>query len=155
MKLVEIPRLSGGLACLLFAGALAAAPIKQIKVAVTNPTPEGRRSEHISLAIATLKRIAPDFDPTNFVVTATDAATLAQDAATMQAVEVPAHVSGANLDFQIALLPNQTRIVSIAFGSAADLAPLRFPPPRSIEEHGMLIGAADAAHRNSYGTIVP
>jgi hypothetical protein len=140
---------------LLVAGMVAAAPIKVLKLSVTNPTPDGRLAASVTLRVVDLQRIAPDFDPGNAIVTASDAATLAQDAATLQAVELPAQTTGGEIAFQIPLLPSQTRIVSIAYGDAAVIDPLRTPPPRIIETHGMVVFAADAAHRNSYGTIIP
>ena len=164
----ETTRSSGGTACphrrtlqtslilsLLLAGALAAAPIKVLKLSVVNPTAEGRAAEHIAVRVADLKRVAPDFDPANAIVTTSDAATLAQDAATLQTVDLPSQTNGAELTFQIPLLPGQTRIVTIAFGDSASIGLLRPPHPRMAEARGMIVLAADAAHRNNYGTFVP
>ena len=61
----------------LLAGSLAAAPIKVLKLSVTNPTADGRLAERIILRVADLQRIAPDFDPANAIVTVSDAATRA------------------------------------------------------------------------------
>jgi unsaturated chondroitin disaccharide hydrolase len=156
----ELAKVSGiglklPLLLLLLAGALTAAPIKVLKLAVTNSTADGRLAERITVRVADLKRIAPDFDPAAAIVTTSDAATLAQDAATLQTIELPAQTTGGELTFQIPLLPNQTRIVSIAYSDAATIGPLRTPPPHVTETHGMLVFVADAAHRNGYGTIVP
>jgi unsaturated chondroitin disaccharide hydrolase len=131
----------------LLASTLTAAPIKVLKLAVTNPTAEGRLAEHIAVKVADLQRIAPDFDPLNAVVTTTDAATLAQDAATLQTSELSAQTSNGELSFQIPLLPSQTRIVSIAYGDARSIGLLwTLHPYASIP---------DPAHRNNYGSIVP
>ncbi len=126
--------------------ALAAAPWV-LKIAVTNPTAEGRLAENIAVHVADLKRIAPDFDPANTIVTTSDAATIAQDAATLQTIELPAQTIGGELTFQIPLLPSQTRIVTVAYGDATAIGPLRTTGPRNA--------MPDAAHRNSYGTIEP
>src|SRR5580700_2702648 len=104
---------------LLLATSLTAAPIKVIKLALTNPTPDGQFAENFTVRVPDLQRIAPDFDPANAIVTASDAATLAQDAATVQTTELPSRTDGNQLIFQIPLLPGQTRIVTIAFGDAA------------------------------------
>jgi unsaturated chondroitin disaccharide hydrolase len=135
---------------------LTAAPIKVLKLAVANPTSAGRFAENIIVQVPDLKRIAPDFDPANAIVTTSDAATLAQDAATVQTVELPSQTSGGELIFQLSLLPSQTKIVTIAYGDAAAIRLLRTPhPPRITEIGGMLVFPTDAAHRNNYGTIVP
>lgn len=135
------------LACLLLANTLTAAPIRVLKLSVTNPTAEGRLAENIAVRVADLQRIAPDFDPANSIVTTSDAATLAQDAATLETIELPAQTRNGELGFQLPLLPNQTRIVNIAYGDVASIRLLRAPGPRSQ--------TPDAAHRNGYGTIVP
>ncbi len=150
----------GGWCCsiliLLAACTLYAAPIKFLKLAVTNPTAEGRFNEPVAIAIADLTRIAPGFDAAFAIVTTSDAATLMQDAATIQTVELPAQVKGASLTFAISLTPNQTRIVSIAYGSAAAIGHLRIPnPPRVSEDGARIVFPTEPAHRNSYGTIVP
>ena len=66
---------------------------------------------------------------------------LAQDAATLQTVELPAQTTAGELTFQIPLLPSQTRIVTIAYADAAAIDLLRTPPPRVIETHGMVVFA--------------
>jgi unsaturated chondroitin disaccharide hydrolase len=144
------------LSLLLLAGALAAAPIKMIKLAVTNPTSDGRFAEPIAVPVADLKRVAPDLDIANVIVTTSDASTLTQDAATIQTIELPAQVISGNLVFAISLLPNQKRIVSIAFGDAAAIGLLRTPnDPRMAETGGMIVFPTAPDHRNSYGTLVP
>jgi unsaturated chondroitin disaccharide hydrolase len=140
---------------LVAACTLYAAPIKFLKLAVTNPTAEGRFNEPVAVAIADLKRIAPDFDAAAAIVTTSDAATLMQDAATIQTVELAARVNGASLTFAVSLTPNQTRIVSIAYGSAAAIGHLRIPNPQRVSEDGArIVFPTDPAHRNSYGTLV-
>ena len=139
----------------LAAGALAAAPVKVLKVAVTNPTAVARAAETITLKVADLKRIAPDFDPANAIVTTSDAATPAQDAAVLQTTELPVSVKGGTLVFQIPLLPNQIRIVSVAYADAAPIRLLRTPRSSAPDSTGMIVFATDASHRANYGSLVP
>ena len=134
-------RMRSGLFLLALAVTLTAAPIKILKLSVTNPTAEGRLAEKITIRVGDLKKIAPDFDPAHCIVTTSEAATLQQDAATLQTVELAAQTAGGELTFHIPLLPNQTRIVNIAYG---DVALLRTP-------HAT-VAMPDAAHLNNYGT---
>jgi unsaturated chondroitin disaccharide hydrolase len=111
--------------------------IKVLKVSITNPTSEARPNEDIVLSVAELKRIAPDFKAGDVIVTTSDAATLEADARTLQTEELPSQaddLDGDNkydeLAFQIDLKPNQTRIVTIAYGEAATIQRLRSEYPR-------------------------
>jgi unsaturated chondroitin disaccharide hydrolase len=112
---------------------VAAAPrIKVLKVSVTNPTSEARPNENVVLSVAELKRVAPDFKASDVVVTTSEAATLEEDARTLQTEELPSQaddLDGDNkydeLAFQIDLKPKQTRIVTIAYGDAATIQRLR------------------------------
>src|SRR3954470_20254138 len=63
--------------------------IKVLKLAVTNPADELRAHENITVQVAELKRIAPDFNASAVIVTTSDAATLESDARTIQTVELP------------------------------------------------------------------
>jgi hypothetical protein len=72
------------------AGLTVATPrIKVLKLAVTNPTDELRRHDNIVLSVADLKRIAPDFKAGDAIVTTSEAATLEEDARTLQTTELP------------------------------------------------------------------
>jgi len=89
----------------------------------------GRRRGH---SIAEIRKAAPDFRPASVVVTATDAATLEEDAATLQTIELPSQVDdldadgkGDELAFQIDLSPHQTRVVTISYGTADRIWRLR------------------------------
>ena len=111
--------------------------IKVIKLAVTNPTDELRLHENIVLNVADLKRIAPDFKAGDAIVTTSDAATLEEDARTLQTIELPSQaddLDGDNkydeLAFQIELKPKQTRIVTIAYGETATMQRLRSDYPK-------------------------
>ncbi len=97
--------------------------IKGIKVAVTNPSSDARLSSDVVMSVAEIRKIAPDFKPGAAIVTATEAATLEEDAATLQTQELPSQVDDLDGDgkadelaFQIDLSPHQTRIVTISYG---------------------------------------
>jgi unsaturated chondroitin disaccharide hydrolase len=129
------------LLCLAFlltgASGLAAPRIKVLKLSVTNPTDQLRSHENIVINIADLKRIAPDFKAGDAIVTTSDAATLDEDARTIQTTELPSQaddLDGDNkydeLSFQIELKPKQTRIVTIAYGDPSTIQRLRSDYPR-------------------------
>ncbi len=124
--------------CLLAAGPVWAAPrIKVLKLSITNPTDELRLHENIVLSVAELRRIAPDFKAGDAIVTTSEAATLEEDARTLQTIELPSQaddLDGDNkydeLAFQIDLKPKQTRIVTVAYGDTATIQRLRSDYPR-------------------------
>jgi unsaturated chondroitin disaccharide hydrolase len=123
------------LACavLLFVGAAVAEPhLKCIKIAVSNPTDENRPAENIVLSVQELKKIAPDFYAGSQIVTATEAATVADDATVLHTIELPSQVDDVDGDFkpdelafQIDLKPHQTRIVTITWGAVDRIFRLR------------------------------
>ena len=125
---------------ILFAAAVSAfgAPrLKVLKIAVTNRTDELRLAEDIVVSVADLKRVAPDFRAGDAIVTTSDAATLEEDARTLQTIELPSQaddLDGDNkydeLAFQIDLKPKQTRIVTIAYGETATIQRLRSAYPK-------------------------
>ena len=97
--------------------------IKNIKVAVSNPSSAARSAADIVIPIKEIRTIAPDFKPGAVIVTATDASTLEEDSVVLQTEELPSQVDELNGDgkaeelaFQINLLPHQTRIVTISYG---------------------------------------
>src|ERR1043165_7090697 len=117
--------------------ALAAPRIKVLKIAVTNTTDELRQAEDIVVSVAELRRIAPDFKAGDAIVTTSEAATLAEDARTLQTIELPSQADDLDSDnkfdelaFQIDLKPKQTRIVTIAYGETATMQRLRSDYPR-------------------------
>jgi hypothetical protein len=69
--------------------ASAASHIKVLKVAVTNPSASMRAAQNVVLPVPALKAIAKDFAAGAVIVTTSDAATLAQDAAIFQTIELP------------------------------------------------------------------
>jgi len=120
--------------------ALATPRIKVLKLAVTNPTDELRLHENIVVPVADLQRIAPDFKAGDAIVTTSDAATLEEDARTIQTTELPSQaddLDGDNkyddLSFQIELKAKQTRIVTIAYGDTATIQQLRSKYPKRTD----------------------
>src|SRR6266571_2171994 len=111
--------------------------MKVLKLSVTNPTDQLRSHENIVVNVAELKKIAPDFKAGDVIVTTSDAATLEEDARTLQVTELPSQaddLDGDNkydeLAFQIDLKPKQTRIVTIAYGDTATIQRLRSYYPK-------------------------
>jgi unsaturated chondroitin disaccharide hydrolase len=97
--------------------------IRNIKLAVSNPSSTARNSADIVIPIVELRKVAPDFKPGAAIVTASDASTLEQDASVLQTKELPSQLDDLNGDgkaeelaFQIDLAPLQTRVVTISYG---------------------------------------
>jgi unsaturated chondroitin disaccharide hydrolase len=120
--------------CVLIAAcpAWAAPRVKVIKLELANPTAERREAEDVVVSVAALKRVAPDFEAGTAIVTTSDAATLDEDAHTLKTVELPSQADDLDGDgqldelaFQIDLAPNQTRIVTIAYGDPTTMTRLR------------------------------
>ena len=122
-------------------GILQAAPrLKVLKLAITNPSAQTRSAEDIVVPVAALKRIAPDFNAANSIVTTSNAATLDEDARTVQTIELASQADDLDGDgkldelvFQIDLAPHQTRIVTIAYGEQAAILRLRSRYPARTE----------------------
>jgi unsaturated chondroitin disaccharide hydrolase len=119
------------LAILAAAALPAAAPVKVLKLAVTNPAGVAGAA-NVALRVSDLKRIAPDLAAGNVIVTTSDAATLEQDARTLQTIELPSQADDLDGDgkydelaFQVDLKPKQTRIVTLAYGDQATILRLR------------------------------
>lgn len=117
VSLITIWLLAGG------SFAAAEAHLRCVKVSITNPSGQQRKAEDIVINIAQLKAIAPDFYAGSQIVTATDAATIEEDAAVLKASELPSQVDDIDGDFQpdelafqIDLQPHQTRMVTITWG---------------------------------------
>ncbi|HTA94483.1 MAG TPA: hypothetical protein VK769_00010, partial [Verrucomicrobiae bacterium] len=66
--------------------------VKVIKISITNPSELQRNAEDIVLSILALKKIAPDFTPASTIVTTSNAATIAEDAAILETQELPSQV---------------------------------------------------------------
>jgi len=119
-------------------GSVSAAPrIKVLKLSITNPTNELRLAEDVAVSVTELKKIAPDFKAGDAIVTTSDAATLEEDARTLQTIELPSQADDLDDDnkydelaFQIDLQPKQTRIVTISYGDTATIQRLRTNYPK-------------------------
>lgn len=126
MNTLRTLRICAALLSLTIASVVWAEPhLKSIKIAVSNPTDQNRAAENIVLSVSDLRKVAPDFYAGSHIVTATQAATVAEDAAVLRADEVPSQVDDIDgglkpdeLAFQIDLKPHQTRIVTITWGPA-------------------------------------
>jgi unsaturated chondroitin disaccharide hydrolase len=140
---MRIARKTGVCALALAAagGMLEAAPrVKVLKLAITNPIAQARVAEDIVVPVAALKRIAPDFNAGNAIVTTSDAATLDEDARTLQIIELASQADDLDGDgkydelvFQIDLAPHQTRIATVAYGDQAAILRLRSRYPQRTE----------------------
>jgi unsaturated chondroitin disaccharide hydrolase len=124
--------LASAVCCFSILPAQADSRIKSIKIAVQNSSDAARPASDIVIPIADLKKIARDFTPGAVIVTTSDAATLAEDAAVVLTTELPSQVDGIEderhadeLAFQIDLKPHQTRIVTISYGEGDRIWRLR------------------------------
>jgi unsaturated chondroitin disaccharide hydrolase len=123
---------------LLFCGAArASSHLRGIKVSVTNASAEERPAERIVIPISTLRKIAPDLRAGALIVTVTRTQNLEQDAAAIQATEVPSQVDDLDNDgkadelaFQLDLQPHETCIVTISYGEPGRIFKIRgdYPP---------------------------
>jgi unsaturated chondroitin disaccharide hydrolase len=117
----------------LFIGsACGAKQIKNIKVAVTNPSSNARSAADIAIPIAEIRKAALDFKPGAMIVTASNASTMEEDASVLQTEELPSQADDLDGDgradelaFQVDLAPHQTRIVTISYGEGARIWRLR------------------------------
>ncbi len=92
----------------------------------------GAEAEPIVLSLAELKIARRSCSRATIVVTVTDAKTIEEDAAILQAEEVPSQIDDLDGDgtadelaFQVKLAAGQTRLVTIAFGDAATMMRLK------------------------------
>ena len=112
--------------------AIGAPQIKNIKIAVSNPSDRPRNAADIVIPIAHLRKVAPDFTPGAMIVTVSGAGTLEQDTSVLQTEELPSQVDdldgdgkGDELAFQVDLAPHQTRIVTVSYGNQERIWRLR------------------------------
>src|SRR5260370_10435257 len=118
---------------LLFTTTARAAPrLAGIKIAVTNPSGDVRHAEPVVISIAELRKIAPDLHAGSLIVTVTHTSSLQQDAATLQATEIPSQVDDLDDDgkadelaFQLDLQPHETCIVTITNGEGNRILKIR------------------------------
>jgi len=121
------------LLAILFAGpASGAQRIKNIEVAVANPSSTGRSAADIVIPIAEIRKVAPDFTPGALIVTVTDRSTLEEEAAELQTEELPSQVDDLDGDgqadelaFQVDLAALRSQIVTISCGDGNRIWRLR------------------------------
>src|SRR5215467_8526835 len=130
---------------LIFCGLLssvahAASHLRGIKIAVTNPSGEERRGEPIVISIPELRKIAPELRAGALIVTVTHAADLQQDAAALQATEIPSQVDDLDKDgkadelaFQLDLKPHETCVVTITYGQPGRIFKIRGDYPAQTD----------------------
>src|SRR5215831_9842590 len=111
-----------------------------IKLAVTNPSAEERRAEPIVIPISTLRKIAPDLHAGSLIVTVTHTSDGQQDAAALQAIEIPSQVDDLDDDgkadelaFQLDLQPHETCIVTITYGEPGRIYKIRGDYPQRTD----------------------
>src|ERR1700676_5592419 len=97
--------------------------IKNIKIAISNPSDDARNAADIVIPIVQIRKVAPDFTPGAMIFTASDASTLDEDASALQTEELPPQADDLDGDgkadelaFQLDLAPHQTRIVTLSYG---------------------------------------
>ena len=118
---------------LLFTGAAQAeSHLRNIKVAVTNPSGQERNAEPVVIPIADLRKIAPDLRAGALIVTVTHTPDVQQDETTLQATEIPSQVDDLDDDgkadelaFQLDLKPHETCIVTITYGEPGRIFKIR------------------------------
>ena len=130
--------LSSGL--LLCAAAHASPYLLGIKVSVSNPSAEERRAEPVVIPISALRKIAPDLRAGSLIVTVTHTRDLEQDAAAIQATEIPSQVDDLDNDgkagelaFQLDLQPHETCIVTISYGEPGRIYKIRGDYPAQTD----------------------
>ena len=111
-----------------------------IKISVTNPTDISQPAAKVVMPFSELSKIAPQLNPGSIIVTATQAATVEEDASVLEADELPSQsddLDGDNkadeLAFEIAIKPHQTRIVTVTFGDPDHIYRLRSDYPQKTD----------------------
>ncbi|HEV2962598.1 MAG TPA: DUF4861 family protein [Candidatus Angelobacter sp.] len=126
---------------LMFCRAAYAAPhLRGIKISVTNPSAEERRAEPVVISIPELRKIAKDLRAGSLIVTVTHTSDLQQDAAALQATEIPSQVDDLDNDgkadelaFQLDLKPHETCIVTITYGDPGRIFKIRRDYPAQTD----------------------
>jgi hypothetical protein len=140
--------------------------IKNITVAVSNPSLTARNAADIVIPIAEIRNVAPDFKPGAMVVTVSDASTLEEDASVLPTEELPSQADDLNGDgkveelvFQVDLAPHQTRIVTISHVTGARICRLRSDYRLCQRNDGrddqtpVCVGVAQSQPRHTQGSI--
>src|SRR5258708_3696707 len=127
-------------ALMLSAAAHAGPRLLGIKIAVTNPSEEERRAEPVVIPISELRKVAPDLRAGSLIVTVTRTTDLQQDAAAIQATEIPSQVDDLDDDgkadelaFQLDLKPRETCIVTVSYGEPGRIFKIRADYPAQTD----------------------
>lgn len=103
-----------------------------LKLLVSNPSPDARRSEDVVVPLALVRKAAPGLPLGGIVVTTSEARTLEEDGAAIQTNELASQLDDLDGDgtfdelaFQLDLAPHQARVVTLAFGDPETLFRLR------------------------------
>jgi unsaturated chondroitin disaccharide hydrolase len=130
------------LACILLlcAPAHASPHLLGIKLSVTNSSTAERRAEPVVIPISELRKIAPGLRAGSLIVTVTHTKDLQQDAAVLQAKEIPSQVDDLDNDgkadelaFQLDLQPHETCIVTISYGEPGRIFKIRGEYPAQTD----------------------
>lgn len=111
--------------------------LKQIRVTLKNPTSIARPNAPVVIPVADLAKAAPDFKPSSFIITTSDASTLDEDSHTAVSRPLPCQADDLDGDgrpdeiaFEIDLPPLASRVVTISYGSENVVSPLRVEFPK-------------------------
>jgi hypothetical protein len=122
---------------LMAASSANAQGVKTVKITLTNTLPTARANAPVTVSVADLKSAAPDFDPANFIITTADANSISADAKATSARALPCQADDTDgngtldeIAFEDSLPPGATRVVTVEYGSAADIAPRRINFPK-------------------------
>ncbi|HZE81105.1 MAG TPA: DUF4861 family protein [Candidatus Polarisedimenticolia bacterium] len=127
-------------ALMLSAAAHAGPRLLGIKIAVTNPSGDERRAEPVVIPISELRKVAPELHAGSLIVTVTRTTDLQQDAAALQAAEIPFQVDDLDDDgkadelvFQLDLKPRETCIVTVSYGEPGRIFKIRNDYPAQTD----------------------
>src|ERR1700674_2894694 len=87
-----------GFSLLSCTSAYAGSHVLGIKVSVTNPSAEERHAEPVVIPIAELRKVAPGLRAGALIVTVTHTKNVEEDAAAIQATEIPSQVDDLDND---------------------------------------------------------
>ena len=114
--------------------------LRGIKLSVTNPSGEERRAAPVVIPIAELRKVAPDLRAGALIVTVTHVQSAEQDAAALQATEIPSQVDDLDDDgkadelaFQLDMQPRETCIVTITYGEPGRIYKIRGDYPQRTD----------------------
>jgi hypothetical protein len=129
-----------GFSLLFCIAAHAGSPLLGIKVSVTNPSAQERHAEPVVIPISELRKVAPGLRAGALIVTVTHSKSVDEDAAAIQATEVPSQVDDLDNDgkadelaFQLDLKPFETCIVTISYSAPGEIFKIRGDYPAQTD----------------------